>query len=412
MRISPAIIISLLLIGALWLAGCSRAPETLSRPEAIVSMRQVCYDQTTYQDLATRWSEYYRVFPSEAAYANWMYAARYAKAADYMELLENGVQQYPANPTLLYLYSMRFHGQADCREATQYLERAIKLAPDYSDPWFSLVINYMQEGEIEQMDLALAKLLELDAIQDVVMDYNHNVLALLEPNAILITNGDNDTYPGWVLQRVLDYRTDVTIVNRSLLNTVWYVKHLLQQGELRIIELAELERLREQTPPPWSDTLIVRLAEMGVGKRVPVYFAHTLYSSPLLEPLQEGGDQLGLCTRITPPLVPRVVELELLARTWLEEFRCGSLQSWGLRYAKRMQSPRWLVTNYGGGLVHLLEDLQRYTPDRLLPLFDWYREWILPLVELEMGESLNSAWCQVLEDPVGCDWCRVQGLLP
>ena len=57
-------------------------------------------------------------------------------------------------------------------------------------------------------------------------DFAHDILQSVEPYGILITAGDNDTFPLWYAQEVEGIRRDVTLANLSLMNTEWHLRQL------------------------------------------------------------------------------------------------------------------------------------------------------------------------------------------
>jgi len=60
-------------------------------------------------------------------------------------------------------------------------------------------------------------------------DFAINILNSIPQNGILITYGDNDTFPLWYMQMAENYRTDVAVINETLSYGEWYRKQLSQR---------------------------------------------------------------------------------------------------------------------------------------------------------------------------------------
>ena len=136
-------------------------------------------------------------------------------------------------------------------------------------------------------------------------DYAHNILASVEPDAILFTNGDNDTYPLWYIQLVEGFRTDVNIANMQLLHTEWNVRQLRDREPPVPIALsdAEIARLRpmlleDGTIALRNDLMVQHIIRETNWKR-PIYFAVTV-PHEVWKHYEQHLEMQGMVRRLVP----------------------------------------------------------------------------------------------------------------
>ncbi len=172
----------------------------------------------------------------------------------------------------------------------------------------------------------------------VAWDYGYNILQSCEQDAIIFTNGDNDTYPLWYLQTVEGIRPDVAVINLSILNLQWYItwlrdvlgvpisltdRQIAQLGlqampQDTTLTVAGLEwRIPGQRYIRIQDQMVAWILAANNGRR-PVYFAITVPTENMAF-FDHHAEIQGFALQLVPDA--EMVNVDLTERRLREVFK-------------------------------------------------------------------------------------------
>jgi hypothetical protein len=187
--------------------------------------------------------------------------------------------------TYEYYYIQGYHMQ-DKQKGIEHIHKAYEIDPTRPDVYDELITHYEISREKEKLEGISKKWKASGAISPTLLLWNYNMLMSTEPNSILITVGDNDTYPSLVLQYAEGVRKDVTVLNTGLILVEAYRAKLFTELEITPLEGKKLQI---------EDVLNHLIKHRG---NRPLYFA--IGSSNCINPeVKENLYNVGLAMRYT-----------------------------------------------------------------------------------------------------------------
>ncbi len=234
-------IIAALLIALLAFSSCNADSRTTDemKPQKVYRIVYEMRSNDWYKKQADLWKKEIEKNPaSEQAWYNFYNANRYAHFED----IENKDKQArldkiiedmgKAIPETYTFYLLKYWNTYSCEDLT-LVEKAYAINPERPDTYYPFMSQAEVKGDLKTVSKFAHKLYDSKDISPWLYNYNYNVLVSVKPNAILFTNGDNDTYPAWILQHVHKVRPDVTVMNLSLCHIEEYLQNKLKSRGIK-----------------------------------------------------------------------------------------------------------------------------------------------------------------------------------
>ena len=320
-------------ITAIWLLLGS--PSWAQEAQEIPRLTRIQKSAVWYTAQEKLWQKEVKQSPGDPnAWYNYYYATRYANIGAHSEKkqkLQRIVEEMgKAIPNTFEYFFCRYFQQEE--KDLSLMERAHELAPHRAEVYEEFVTYYELKGDEERSREYWNQFHRSGYIPSSMLDYNYNMLMSTEGNAILFTNGDNDTYPAWMLQRVLGVRESVTIINVALARNRSYLNRLLEKSQLEV----DWENIPEPSAGDWISELCKELLAKNPERNI--YFACTIRRSHF-EKLLDNLYLVGLTYQYSPDRVDnfavlrnnleRRFRLDYLRRNWYPG--PGGVESAGLR---------------------------------------------------------------------------------
>jgi hypothetical protein len=308
-------------------------------------------DKASYVELARQWKEWIDEHGETVeALVNLGMAYNYSEEHEAAtKVARRAVELGPDDPkALAFLGKMVLTIGGDEDEALELLEHCRRVAPGYEPGLTTLCATYLRRGEFKEAGDVSKALFDQRIIPLPLQDFAWNMMVALPEGAVLITGGDNDTFPPLALQAGMDFRTDIILINRSLLNLPKYaeaifVRHPKIRPDYNIKE--HKVELKDGNPTLLSFALIDKLVAEG---KAPVYYATTLSPSYGWEP---KGDLEGM--NLCPG--KRSMSAEESARLFLDTYRLDSATDWSFPWTLEPQVVR-ILENYVSAMIRLAEE--------------------------------------------------------